>query len=59
MREVIFAAVLLVACGLVVAGVAVLSTSGAFIVAGVVLAGWSWLVLSEPTSRPAPDEATS
>jgi hypothetical protein len=39
-----------------VAGVSVLSTSGALIVAGFLLAAWSWLVLSESTTQPADSE---
>lgn len=47
-REWIFALLTLVAGGLVIAGVAGWSGSVALVVAGVLLAGWSWLLLSEP-----------
>lgn len=46
-REIVAAIILLVACGLVVAGAALLHPSAGFITGGVLLAGWSCLVLSE------------
>lgn len=47
MREAIFAAVLLLACALFVLGVALLFLPAAFMVGGLLLAGWAWLLLSE------------
>ena len=47
LREILLALVLLVAGGLVVAGAAGLSVALAKVVAGVLLAGWAWLVLGE------------
>ena len=46
-REWIFAFLLAVAGGLVVAGSATLHAGLALAVAGVLLAAWSWLVLGE------------
>lgn len=50
MREVIFAACLLVAAALVVTGVALLSLPIALMVGGVLFAGWTWFILSSPSS---------
>ena len=50
MREAIFAAVLLVAGALFVLGVALLFPPAAFMVGGVLLAGWAWLLLSAPST---------
>ena len=47
MREFILAALLAVASLFVVIGVAMLSTATALIVAGLLLAGWSWLTFGE------------
>lgn len=55
-REGMFAALLLVASGLVVAGVAGWSWPAALVVAGVLLAAWAWLMLAEVPTRP--DEAS-
>lgn len=49
MREVIFAAVLLLAGAMIVTGVALMSLPVALIIGGVLLAGWTWLVLSAPS----------
>lgn len=46
-RGLIFAAVLLVACGLIVAGAALLHPSAGLVVGGLLLIGWSYLVLGE------------
>lgn len=46
-RAWIFAVVLAVAAGLVVAGVAAFSRGGALVVAGGLLAGWAWLILGD------------
>lgn len=46
-RAWIFAAVLLLAGGLIVAGAALVHPAAAFVVAGVLLAPWAWLVLGE------------
>lgn len=46
-REWTLAALLAVAIGLIVAGVADFSDEAAKIAAGVLLAGWAWLVLGE------------
>lgn len=54
MREVLFGASLLVAAGLIVAGVAGWSGELSLIVGGVLLAGWSWLVLSAAGSPDVP-----
>lgn len=56
MREAIFAAVLLVAAALVVAGVALLCVPAAFVLSGLLLAGWGWLILSAPTTKGGDDE---
>lgn len=48
MREVLFAAALLVAGAFVVVGVALYLPPVAWMVGGLLLAGWSWLILSEP-----------
>lgn len=48
MRVILSAVALFVACALVVAGVAAWSAPSATIVAGVLLAVWSYLVLAEP-----------
>lgn len=62
-REATFALFLGIASALVVAGVAGWSTPAALIVGGVLLAGWSWLILADtpgpparPEWRPAVDE---
>lgn len=47
MRELIFAAALAVAGSLITTGVALLVPAVAWIVAGVLLALWSWLVLGD------------
>lgn len=47
MRERILAVLLALAGGLVVVGVALVSPSAAFVAGGVLLAGWSWLLLGE------------
>lgn len=54
-RAWIFAALLLVSSGLVVAGVAAWSEPAGLVVGGVLLAVWGWLVLGDlPTgARPA------
>lgn len=46
-REWIFAVLLVVAGGFVVTGVSAWSSAAAWVAAGVLLAGWSWLVLGE------------
>lgn len=46
-REAFFAALLLVAGGLIVQGCAQIDTGVAWIVAGLLLAGWSWLIFGE------------
>lgn len=46
-RAMVFAAVLLVAAGLIVAGVALVHPAAALITAGMLLAPWAWLVLGE------------
>lgn len=55
MREAIFAAVLLIAGALFVLGVALLFLPAAFMVGGVLLAVWAWLVLTTP-SKPGDAE---
>jgi hypothetical protein len=50
MRAWILAALLALAGALVVVGVALLSEPVAWIVGGLLLAGWSWLVLAEATA---------
>jgi hypothetical protein len=47
MKEQTLAVLLLVAAGLIVAGTARFSTGAALIIAGVLLALWSWLVFGE------------
>lgn len=47
LRERAFAGALLIAGGLVTAGVALVSAPGAYVVAGIGVGLWSWLVLSE------------
>lgn len=47
MRERILAFLLAVAAGLVAIGVASFSRGASLIVGGVMLAGWSWLMLGE------------
>ena len=47
MRARLLAALLTVAAGLVVAGVALVSDAAALITAGVLLAGLAWLLLAE------------
>lgn len=46
-RVVVFAVLLAAAGGLVVAGAWRLDESFGLVVAGVLLAGWSWLILSD------------
>jgi hypothetical protein len=46
-REIIFAAVLGIACGCIVYGIALLHEPTAWIVGGILGAVWSWLVLTE------------
>lgn len=50
-RTLIFAAVLLLAAGAVTKGAATASEAAGWIVGGVLLAGWAWLVLGENTER--------
>lgn len=52
MRELTFAVLLAVAAVLVVVGVAEWSHAAGFVTGGVLLAGWSWLVLSVDTPDP-------
>lgn len=47
MREVIFAVILALASAAIVIGAADYSPGAAWIAAGALLAGWSWLVLGE------------
>ena len=47
MRERILAVLLALAAGLVVVGAALASEVAGFVVGGVLLAAWSWLVLGE------------
>lgn len=47
MRERIFAVLLAVAGGLIVAGVALWSDVFALVAAGVLLGAWAWLILGE------------
>lgn len=47
MRERVFVFLLAAAAGLVVVGVSLVDTAAAFVVAGVLLAGLSWLMLGE------------
>lgn len=47
MRELILAALLAIAAGLVVAGAVAWSVPAGLVVAGIVLALWSWLILGE------------
>lgn len=54
-REWLFAGVLLAAGALVVGGCATVSRGLGLVVAGVLLAGWSWLILGE-LDGPAPSE---
>lgn len=59
MREILFALALLVAGSCVVVGVALLFAPVAWIVAGVLVAGWSYLVLADDGSgRPVDVEAS-
>lgn len=53
MREAVFAAVLLLAVASIVIGVALVSSALAFIVAGLLVAGWAWLVLSVDGAPPS------
>lgn len=46
-RELVFAVVLLIAAGLVTTGAYIAATSAGFIVGGLLLAGWCWLILAE------------
>lgn len=46
-RAWIFAGVLVVAAGLVVVGVSMVHQAAGFVAAGVLLAGWAWLVLGD------------
>jgi len=46
-RELIFAVLLLVAGGLVVAGLAAVHHAAGLVAAGVLLAAWSWLILGD------------
>lgn len=46
-REVMFAAVLAIAALAVVKGVSGFSSEAAWVIAGVLLAGWAWLVLGD------------
>jgi hypothetical protein len=46
-QEQTLAVLLLVAAGLITAGAARFSTGAAFIIAGVLLALWSWLIFGE------------
>lgn len=46
-REVLFATLLLVAGALVVSGAAVVHPAAGLVVGGLLLAGWSWLILGE------------
>jgi hypothetical protein len=46
-RERILAFLLAVSAGLITVGVACYSRGGALIVGGVLLAGWSWLLVGE------------
>lgn len=48
-RLVALAVVLFVSAALIAVGVALTSLSAGLVVAGVLLAGWSWLVLGETT----------
>ena len=50
-RSLIFAFALLAAGGLIVTGCAMWSQPVAFVVAGVLLAVWAWLVLGERPER--------
>lgn len=47
MREWMFGVLLVVAAGLVVVGVSIVSAAAAFVVAGVLLAGLAWLMFGE------------
>ena len=47
MRERILAVLLALAAGLVVVGAALASDAAGFVVGGMLLAGWSWLILGE------------
>lgn len=47
LTEVLYAIALFIACGLVVAGATILHPSAGFITGGLLLAGWSYLVLAE------------
>lgn len=55
-REAMFAAMLAAASVLVVAGVAGWSGPAALIVAGLLLAGWSWLMLGDTPGPPTPPD---
>lgn len=46
-RAAVFALVLLASSGLITYGIARVNASAAWIAGGVLLAAWSWLVLSE------------
>lgn len=57
MRDVLFSIALLFAACLVTVGVSHLHAGTAWIVAGVLLAGWAWLVLADdPTPEVEADE---
>jgi hypothetical protein len=47
MRAWVLAALLLISAAAVVTGTAMLSPAAAWMTAGVLLAGWAWLVLAE------------
>lgn len=47
-REILFAICLIVAGSMIVAGVNMVSGPAAFVLGGLMFAGWSWLILSEP-----------
>lgn len=47
LREALFATALLVSGSLIVIGVASLSTAAAWVTAGILMAGWSWLLFGE------------
>jgi hypothetical protein len=46
-REIVFAAILAGACALIISGVWILSEAAGRITGGLLIAGWSWLVLSD------------
>lgn len=53
-REQTFAALLAVSCLLLTAGVAWFSIGAALVVSGLLLAGWSWLLLAGDETPEAP-----